>query len=248
MSHSRPDIHGVLFDLGDTILNFGPVDARSMFERGSRRAYERHKEFGFDLPPFARYHRMYLRAIEWKYFLSRLRGREFSSVELMRRITRKLGHDLNREQLLELAWLWYEPLGESAELEPGTARLLQDFRDQGLKLGLISNTFVPGEVLDRHLQHLGLLELLPVRVYSCDVGVRKPDRHIFTVALRKAGLTAGHTLFVGDSPRADIVGANRCGLISVLKDSHRLPKKRIRPDHKVERLAELREIVAEHNG
>ena len=134
-------------------------------------------------------------------------------------------------------------------MAPEVIRTLGGLRDDGLKLGIVSNTFIPAEVLDRHLQSECLLELLPIRVYSCDVGFRKPRPQIFRAALSRSGLAAGQTLFVGDNMRADIYGANRMGMISVLKDPlgrHR--RSRIRPRHRICRLAELRGIVARYNG
>jgi putative hydrolase of the HAD superfamily len=127
--------------------------------------------------------------------------------------------------------------------------MLAELRKAGLTLGVVSNTFVPARVLDRHLEEEGMLEQLPVRVYSCDVGYRKPRRTIFREALRRAGLNAAETLFVGDSPRADVAGANRMGMITVLKDpTGRYANGRGLADHRVRSILQLREIVEEHNG
>ena len=103
-------------------------------------------------------------------------------------------------------------------------------------------------LLDRHLACENLLELLPIRVYSCDVGCRKPNRRIFQVALKKADLTSEQTIFVGDSHWADIRGANRAGLTSVLKDPlGRHQDKRIKPHHRIRSLLELPDIVLGYN-
>jgi putative hydrolase of the HAD superfamily len=86
-----------------------------------------------------------------------------------------------------------------------------------------------------------------VRVYSCEVRYRKPSGSIFQIAIREAKLQAAATMFVGDSILADIDGANRAGLISVLKDpAGRHARSRIRPRHTVARLSELPAIVAQY--
>ena len=212
-------IKGILFDLGDTLVDFGEIDVPSMFEAGARLAYDYLNELGQSLPAFAKYHRRQLWAIRWNYFKSRFTRREFNSLEVLGKLSEKMGHQLTDQQMFELAWLWYEPLSRSATVEQGLGGMLERFRNSGLKLGLVSNTFVPGKVLDRHLRQEQLLDLLPVRVYSCDVGYRKPDGNIFRIALQRCELSADETMFVGDSPQADIRGANAAGFISVLKDS-----------------------------
>lgn len=240
-------IRGILFDLGDTLLDFGEIDAVELFTAGARRAYVYLQELDQPLPDFRAYLRRQLWAVRWNYFKSHVTGREFNSLELIGRIGRRFGQQLTREQLLELAWLWYEPLSEMATMEEGLPEMLAGLRAAGLSLGLVSNTFVPAPVLDRHLCQEGLLEYLPARVYSCDVGYRKPRPAIFAAALRRTGLEAGETMFVGDSPRTDIEGAHRMGMISVLKDpTARYANGQTRATHRIRSILELPEIVGRY--
>ena len=242
-------IRGILFDLGDTLLDFGTVDVPSVFESGARRAHEYLIGQSFRLPSLAKYHRRQLWAIRWNYFKSKFTRREFNALDLLGRLSARLGHRLSREQALELAWRWYEPLSRQATVEDALAGTLLRLSRAGLKLGLVSNTFVPGQVLDRHLAEIGLLDLLPVRIYSCQVRYRKPNPVIFRLALERAGLAAGETMFVGDSLQADIRGANNVGMVSVLKDpAGRHVEDKGGAMHRVAKLAELEELVAGYNG
>ena len=242
-------INGILFDLGNTLLNFKAVDIPSVFEAGAHLAYENLRSLGFHPPPFPKYHRRQLWAIRWSVLKSRLIGREFDSLDLIMRLAARMGCRLTDQQAIEQAWLWYEPLSKCASKEDGLIELLEGFRRAGLVLGLVSNTFVPAQVLDRHLEAEGLLGLLPVRVYSCEVRYRKPHPRIFAAAMERGRLRPGETFFVGDSLRADIYGANRAGMISVLKDSaDGLHHAKINPRHRVGNLSELRELVARYNA
>jgi len=242
-------IRGILFDLGDTLVDFGDVNMTAMFKAGARRAYAYLREMDQPLPSFTAYYLKQLFAVRWRYLVSRLTGREFNSLEIIADLSGRMGQSLTPAQHLALAWLWYEPLSESATVEPGLPQTLARLADMGAKLGLISNTFVPGEVLDRHLEAEGLLDLLDIRVYSCNVRYRKPHKEIFRIALGQMGLGAGETMFVGDALKADIRGANRAGMVSVLKDpSGRHDRARIKPAYRVRKLAELPRILAAHNG
>lgn len=237
-------IKGILFDLGDTLLDFGKVNASRLFKVGGQLAYDYLRQLGQPLPRFGSYVRRQHWAIRWNYVKGRLTGREFNSMDLLGGISRQFGQRLDDEQLLELAWLWYKPLRDVATVEEGLPEMLAELGRAGLTLGVVSNTFVPGAVLDRHLDQEGLLDSLPVRVYSCEVGFRKPRREIFAAALRRAGLDAPATLFVGDSSRADVEGANRMGMISVQKDpGDRHRSGRIRPNHRIRSILEVQQIV-----
>jgi putative hydrolase of the HAD superfamily len=241
-------IQGILFDLGDTILDFGTVDVLGKFEAGANLAYQYLVELRQPMPSFASFHRRQLWAFRWNYFKSRFTGREFNTLDILGQLCLRMGHDLSQEQMLELAWRFYQPLARQATVEAGTRELLEELTASGLRLGLVSNTFVPGQTLDRHLAESKLLDLLPVRIYSCDAIHRKPSPEIFQMALRQTQLEPGQTLFVGDSLEADIEGANLAGMISVLKDPqdrHRHSK--IQPRHRIHHLAELREILRQYN-
>ena len=245
----QKQVKGILFDLGETLLDFGQVDVNALFEDGARAAYEYLQQQGKSLPPFSAYHRRQLWAIRWNYLKSQITGREFNTLDLMGKMAGRLGHELTEAEAMELAWLLYEPLGDQATVEVGLADMLAGLTSQGLALGLVSNTFIPGEVLDRHLKREGLLGLLPIRVYSSDTGYRKPNRRIFATALEQLALPADAVMFVGDSLVADIKGANKKGMISVLKDpTGKHDRAGIRPAYRVRSLAELPGVIAKCNG
>ncbi len=244
-------LQGILFDFGDTLVDFGKVNVLARFEDGAKEAYRYLEELGQPMPEFEKYHRQQLRAVKRSYFVSRFTSRDFNALDLIDHLGDSLGHDLTQEQLEELAWRWYEPVSQCGSVEPGLREAIEGIRDQGLTIGLISNTFIPDTVLDRHLEKIGILELFPMRIYSCTQDFRKPDRRIFQMALDKLGLKAEESLYIGDSVRNDVFGSNRMGMVSVLKDvtgKKRPWLKKNRPAHTVRRVTELPAIIAEYNG
>lgn len=242
-------IKAILFDLGDTLIDFGPLDTRELFSRGARLAYRYLQQLGYKLPPFVRYHWGQFWAVRWHYFKSRITGREFNALDVLGATSRRMGCPLSQEQMVELAWQWYLPLSRRGTVEEGLHDMLLAFRRAGLALGIVSNTFVPGEVLDRHLAQLGLLEHFPVRVYSCDVRYRKPDPRIFQIALGRLGVAGPDTMFVGDKINADVAGAEEMEMISVLKDPSGVKRRRgVRPAHRITSLRELPDVVASYDS
>jgi putative hydrolase of the HAD superfamily len=243
-------IDGVLFDIGETLLNFAQADPARLFKAGARLSHDHLQARGHEPGGFTQYYLSMMLAVRWHYLMGLIRRREFDVLDVLIRLHRRRGIALSGREAVELAWLYYRPLSEAAEVDPDAAAVLAQLRADGLTLGVVSNTFVPGEVLDRHLAREGLLALLPVRVYSCDVGCRKPDRRIFREALRRAGLAAARTVFVGDSPKADVWGAQRAGMIAVLKDplDAHAAGRRIVPDGRIRRLAELPGLIAQRQS
>jgi putative hydrolase of the HAD superfamily len=96
-----------------------------------------------------------------------------------------------------------------------THALLESLRDRGLKLGLVSNAFDPGWLLQRDLEQMGLAQRLDFAVFSSEVGKRKPHPEIFRRALDSLGVEPERALFVGDRLYEDVRGAGELGMTTV---------------------------------
>lgn len=105
---------------------------------------------------------------------------------------------------------------------PEVAEVLTTLRREGLTLLVVSNW---DSSLPPLLQQLGLTPFFDDIVVSTLVGASKPSREIFEIALRRAGVTAGEALHVGDSLHDDYHGARSAGLAALLVDrAHRGPR------------------------
>lgn len=90
---------------------------------------------------------------------------------------------------------------------------LQQLKEQGFKLGIISNW---DERLRPLLQELGLLEWFDAVVISHEVGHWKPAREIFDHTAALLSLPPHTIVHVGDSEGEDAAGARAAGLQAVL--------------------------------
>jgi len=211
-------IKAVLCDLGDTLINFHNIDIFKAFFQGARETYGYLAgDLNLKVPPFSVYRRSQHWAIRWAYLKSKITGREFNSLDILRHCAQKLNIPIPEEKYDELAWRWYKPLAVQAQADPFAIPLLEELQHRNLKLAIVSNTFVPPCALDRHLQQENLLNYFPLRIYSCEVGMKKPRVEIFDLALQKLNIAPDEALFVGDSYHADIRGARRAGMYAVLK-------------------------------
>lgn len=100
-----------------------------------------------------------------------------------------------------------------ADLE--AAPMLQRLRDDGLKLGVISNfdyrlyRILDGLDLTRHFDSITI---------SSEAGFAKPRREVYDAALACAGVTAHDAMHIGDSEHLDFVPAAALGMGAVLID------------------------------
>jgi putative hydrolase of the HAD superfamily len=242
-------IKAVFFDLGETLLNFGRIDSGRIFKEAARISYTFLQQLSQKVGGFAYYSMRNLISIRLHYLLSNIIGRDFDSLELLKKIGRKWHLQLNEQQWQHLAWLWYEPLGKIATVETNIIETLDKLKNSGLKLGIISNTFVHGSSLDKHLMQLGMLEYFPIRLYSYNYSFRKPDRRIFETAVDMAGEEPEKTMFVGDRLDNDIKGALRARMLPVLKKAYTNIGKKV-PDGvlKIQNLSELPQVIEKINN
>ncbi len=234
------NIRAILFDLGDTLVEFGEIDMRQFFEIGSRNSYDHLVEKKYSVPPWSRYRRRFRFHISmglWRVWLTQ---REPDPVQWLQRFHRSIGVILDAEAALELSFRLFDPIRRAGVVPDGTLETLRTLSTSGYSLALISNTFAPGLVHDAQLAEANLLEWLPLRFYSCEMGYCKPHRRIFEAALRRIGVRPSQAVIVGDRMDTDIKGGRRAGLTTILKSPNGLrPRGRHQPDHVIQCLTEL---------
>jgi len=93
-----------------------------------------------------------------------------------------------------------------------THRTLATLRSKGIRLGVISNLATP---YARPFFTLGIDKLVDIHVFSCEVGLKKPDRAIYAHLLTLAKARSDQALMIGDSMPCDVVGPRCAGLRAV---------------------------------
>ena len=98
----------------------------------------------------------------------------------------------------------------------GARRTLELLAERGVDRALICDTgFSPGRVVRQLLERHGLLEFLPVQVFSDEVGVPKPSPRMFEAALQGLAVAAEDCIHVGDLRRTDVAGGRRLGMSTI---------------------------------
>jgi putative hydrolase of the HAD superfamily len=107
---------------------------------------------------------------------------------------------------------------------PFLFEMLNVLKNQGYLLGIITNGF--GQFQDRAIEGLRIRDYFDVILISEVEQVRKPQPEIFQRAMNRLRVSACDSVFVGDNPEADILGAKNAKMWTIWKhNSHWLEVK-----------------------
>lgn len=113
----------------------------------------------------------------------------------------------------------YEPEVEkeraSASIYPETKKVLDQLREQKIRLGLISNLASPYK---KPFFNLGLNEYFDEVLFSCDVGLIKPDSKIYQKIIESLRINPAQVLMIGDKIHNDVDGPKSIGMNAILID------------------------------
>ena len=105
---------------------------------------------------------------------------------------------------------------------PGALETIAELRARGIRIGLI--TICSDDVVGLWPE-TAFHGLFDAEVFSCSVGLRKPDPRIYQLACEQLGVEPSEALFVGDGANEELAGAERVGMTAVLFE---------RPEYEVE--------------
>lgn len=115
--------------------------------------------------------------------------------------------------------IWAEYLGE---LNTEMWEYLEEVRGEGIRLAVISNSFVGAR--EREEERYGFSRLTDFIVYSHEVGFSKPDPRIYTLCLDRLRVEPDEVVFLDDS-ELTVAGARAMGMHGVVYERDRQAKK-----------------------
>jgi putative hydrolase of the HAD superfamily len=212
----------VIFDLWQTLVPWPTESARAMYAQLA-------ETWGADPETFQ------------EVWVRRRREREIGPIEPhLRSIADELALTGDLEAVITMRRDWtLESLVPREDAVP----TLVELRRRGHRLGMISacSQDVP-DVWER----TPFGALFDSSVFSCSLGVSKPDPRIYAVACEELGIEPADCLFVGDGANDELPGAERTGMTAV---QLRAPGERLTPEGErwqgryVERLSDVLELA-----
>lgn len=170
----------------------------------------------------------------------------FSDIEEnVRHICRQLGVTVDAAALIEglegrraLYARWFHP-------RPGAEETLRELKERGYPIGLISMCAPDTPAMWRAG---ALAPWVDAEVFSCEVGLRKPDPQIYRLACERLNVAPEACLYCGDGAYGELSGASALGMTTFLiRDPDMDPADALRPegeDWGGPAVGDLRELLA----
>lgn len=98
-------------------------------------------------------------------------------------------------------------------LSQGALELLDFCKSKSLKIGICSD--LTAHIQHRKLQKLGITTYIDAIVTSEEAGREKPSSQMFSMILSKLGVSPSEALYIGDSYKKDVLGAEKMGIQAV---------------------------------
>jgi len=206
-------INVVFFDLGSTLV-YSKYPWPPIYEQADRALVEVLYRAGFEIDP-ASFYTEFGGFIRSYYDMNTENNLEQTTFTVLREVLSRKGFRSLRDPVLRAALkAMYSVTQQNWYLEEDAISTLETLKSRGYRLGLISNTSD-----DNNVQ--GIVDRWRLRPYfetivtSAALGIRKPDRRIFKVALDYFRAQPGAAAMVGDTLDADVLGANEAGIYSI---------------------------------
>lgn len=135
-------------------------------------------------------------------------------------ICRKLGILAKAHQIQQAAKIRYDFTRQALRPRPDAVQVLSALKSRGYNTALITDC--SAETLAAW-KDMPFAPLIDVAVFSCSVGLKKPDPRIYRIATDQLGVEPETCLYIGDGSSGELTGAAQVGmhpvLLSLLEDN-----------------------------
>ncbi len=129
------------------------------------------------------------------------------------------GKDISLEEAGKYWEFMRQEYSKRSKPYPDAISLINYLEKKGIKMAIVSNGDT--EIIHKRLKIAGIEHHFEFVFAPCyEFPLSKPGMKIFHESLSKLKITAEKTVFVGDNPSSDVMGANRVGMFSVLIDRY----------------------------
>ncbi len=212
-----PDIDGLLFDYGQTLVTFDyPKQALLEVIGNFRPTIE--ETLGTPAPPAEAILESVFMPLE--EYVSSDSEYEVDWLEAAKESWERAGMPLPDGLIYEIVDAEQMCWDRIVAVDPEALPLLTVLRSRGIRRAICSNAPFPPEMMRRQVQRNGIGDLMDGVVFSSMIGRRKPNPEIYRAALDVIGLEPDRVLFVGNRVREDYYGPLSLGMRAVICTAH----------------------------
>jgi putative hydrolase of the HAD superfamily len=124
-----------------------------------------------------------------------------------------MGLRVGAEETTKAVEIRLEQARRALEPRPNAVATLARLKDEGYKIGLLSNCSVEIPIV---WPETLFADLIDTAVFSCRARLMKPDPRIYQLACERLGVMPERCLYIADGENHELAGAAKVGLHSVL--------------------------------
>lgn len=125
------------------------------------------------------------------------------------------------------------------ELDKEFLPLIRKLKQKGYSTAILSN--IPRKWKDRLLKKFKFERLFDALIFSCDIGVAKPDKRAYLIAIEILKTDPKNTIFIDDE-LGNLATADKLGMMTVYV-ARRKERNKFDPDFRVKRLSQIAKII-----
>ena len=203
----------IFFDLDHTLWDFEKNSALTF-----KKILQEH-DVTVDLDEFLGYY-VPINLEYWKLYREEKIEKKALRYHRLKTTFDQLQYAIDDNTVNSLSTAYIAHLSSFNHLLPNTLEILEYLRPK-YKLHIITNGFQ--EVQEKKMKNSGILRFFDQIINSEMAGVKKPNPHIFKLALNKANVNSTCSMMIGDSIEADILGAQAVGFHTLHFNAHNDP-------------------------
>ncbi|KLO23746.1 haloacid dehalogenase [Marinitoga sp. 1197] len=199
----------VYFDLDHTILDFEKSEKIALFNTLKH----------FSIEPREEYLEIYKPINEkwWKLFSEKKYPKEIIVIERFKEFFHNIGYNSTIE-FKKASEIYLDNLSNLGFFLPGAKDLLEELKSFNQRMAAITNGVE--KVQKGRSKALNLEKYFEFILTSEKVGKPKPDPLIFYEAEKLSGVSIKSSVYIGDNPDSDYIGAKNAGMDFILYDPH----------------------------
>lgn len=240
-----PPVEAVIFDWGGTLTPWHTVDLRAQW----RSTYAAHTHSGDEAAAEALTEALLAaEAHLWGLGREQHQHRSARLADVLQHAAAAAGVDRDLLHTPEVSAAYEDFWEPHTRTDVQVLPLWTWLRDQGLAIGVLSNTIWSRDYHRGIFARDGVLHLIDGDVYSSEIDVVKPHADAFLAAADTVGVAAERCVYVGDRLYEDVHGPQRVGMRAIHIPHSVIPAAQhvaveVTPDAVAHQLADIAGIV-----
>lgn len=146
----------------------------------------------------------------------RAKGKIRNEREIIDRIVNIMPYKVTEEQKRKILLKREERMKRTLlSVNNKVLEILGRVREKGVKIGLISNA----DIIDiKYWNDSPLSAFFDSVIFSCDVGILKPETEIYQLAMKRLNVKPEESIFIGDGGSNELFGARSAGMKTIFSE------------------------------